>query len=261
MQETNKEEAVFRIQDIARAGTVTRWHSVNCLRYPSIAEHSFLVTMYAREILKRINPNATAEERLLLLEYCGFHDLPEVLTGDMATPIKRKLESMFPEGQSPLDLIEEALCPEYKVLKHRIANTYLAVIAKLADVLEAVKFIYVEGKSYIQRQDQNRQMVDSMKLLTDVLSDFCKVKEKEENLNLIIAERLSKINNSIDKILNKENSDYIYAILLERKNNFNERVQQAKIDYPNWNWDKATEVLEELLYGETTQIHFKDVNH
>jgi 5'-deoxynucleotidase len=260
MKDENKEKAIFKIQDIARSATVTRWHSVNCLRYPSIAEHSYLVTMYAREILKRINPNATAEEKLLLLEYSCFHDLPEVLTGDMATPVKRQLESMFPEGQSPLDLIEEALCPEYKELKHEVANTYLAVIAKLADVLEAVKFIYVEGKSYIQRQDQNRQIVDSMKQLSSIMTDFCKTKDQSEDMNNLLAEKINSINSSFENILAKENSDYIYAILLERKTNFEERVIQAKTDYPEWNWDHASEVFEELLYGETSQIHFKDFN-
>jgi len=241
----------FAVQDVARSATVTRWHSVNCLRYPSIAEHSFLVTMYAREILKRINPNATAEEKLLLLEFCSFHDLPEVLTGDMATPVKRLLEAQFPDGESPLDMIEEALCPEYKELKHRISNTYLARIAKLADVLEAVKFIYVEGKSYIQRQDQNRKVILALDTLTDLV---------ETRLNGLenCADSIHNVKSILTDITATEESDAIYGILNERKSNYEARVEAAKQEFPHFEWDVCLAVMNDLLYGKTSQIDFID---
>lgn len=249
----------FKIQDIARSATVTRWHSVNCLRYPSIAEHSFLVAMYAREILERLNPNATAEEKLLLLEYCCFHDLPEVLTGDMATPVKRMLESMFPDGESPLDKIEEDLCPEYKRLKDEISGTYLAVVAKLADVLEAVKFIYVEGKSYVQSHDQNNNVLESMSQLTNIVSEFISSNSPENSE--FVSNQIECIKNSFTKMIDQEKGDYIYGILSERKTNYEDRVQNAKEVYPEHNWEVALEVMNDLLYGKTTQIHFKDENH
>lgn len=241
----------FKIQDIARAATVTRWHSVNCLRYPSIAEHSWLVAMYARDILKRINPNATDTEKLILMEYCLFHDLPEVLTGDMATPVKRLLESLFPDGESPLDLIEEALCPEYKMLKDRIAGTYLAVIAKLADVLEAVKFIYVEGKSYIQRQDQNRKVIEALSSLTDLV---------EANIKGLAgcSESIEQVKGFLHEISDNEDNDAIYGILIERQTNYLQRAEDAKALYPEFNWDVAKDVHKELLYGKTSQIDFID---
>lgn len=249
----------FKIQDIARSATVTRWHSVNCLRYPSIAEHSFLVAMYAREILQRLNPNATPEEKLLLLEYCCFHDLPEVLTGDMATPVKRMLESMFPEGESPLDKIEEELCPEYKALKKQISGTYLAVVAKLADVLEAVKFIYVEGKSYVQSQDQNSKVLESMLQLTNIVSEFVSVNSPKDAAS--VAVKIEDIKTGFNKIIDQERSDYIYGVLCERRTNYEDRVENAKKVYPNYDWNLALDVMNDLLYGKTTQIHFKDVNH
>lgn len=240
------------IQDIARSATVTRWHSVNCLRYPSIAEHSYLVTMYARDILKRLNPNATIQERLLLIEYCMFHDLPEVLTGDMATPVKRLLESMFEDGESPLDIIEEALCPEYRDLKKQISGTYLAVVAKLADVLEAVKFIYVEGKSYIQRQDQNRKILDVLDNLFDLVSNNINDLKECEN-------KLEQAKNLLTEINANEDNDAIYKILTERQTNYLGRVEAAKEKFPEYNWDVAKDVLKDLLYGQTSQIDFIDL--
>lgn len=241
----------FKIQDIARSATVTRWHSVNCLRYPSIAEHSFLVSLYARDILKRVNPNATAEEKLLLMEFCSFHDLPEVLTGDMATPVKRLLESCFEDGESPLDYIEEALCPEYKELKGRISGTYLGAIAKLADVLEAVKFIYVEGKSYIQRQDQNRKVINALDTLVSLVEARV---EDVESCN----DQIKDLKNIVKEMSDTETADAIYGILTERRENYKGRVEIAKTKYPEYDWDVCYTVLKELLYGETSQIDFID---
>ena len=86
----------FDIRNLPFAGTVTRWHSVNCHRYPSVAEHSCLVALYAREIASRVYPSLSAEDQVLLYELSLMHDLSEVVTGDMPSPIKRQLKTVFP---------------------------------------------------------------------------------------------------------------------------------------------------------------------
>ncbi len=136
----------FSIANVAHSAYVTRWHSVNCHRHPSIAEHSFLVAMYARYLGTVINPKMTNEDKLLLTDLCLLHDLPEVRTGDMATPMKRYLESMFPKGQSPIDIMEEKLCAPYAAIREETNGTYIQIIAKLADIMEAINFIHTEGK-------------------------------------------------------------------------------------------------------------------
>ena len=40
----------LNMQDIARCGCVTRWHSVRCARNQMLAEHHYLLTMIAREL-------------------------------------------------------------------------------------------------------------------------------------------------------------------------------------------------------------------
>lgn len=240
-------EGRFSIQDIAKSAHVTRWHSASCYRYPNIAEHSFLVLMYARELLYRIVPNATESEQLLLLEYCAFHDLPEVLTGDMATPVKRRLESFFPEGESPLDLIEEALCPDYKVLKGRIKGSYLASIAKLADVLEAAKFIDFEGKKQTSNHEANSQTLKILKQLAE-----CMTPTPEQAL------KIKEIQDSIESITQRENNDPILLIREERIQNYKQRIEIAREQFPELNWDAAYDVLDELLYGTQSQIDFID---
>ncbi|MBI6882878.1 YfbR-like 5'-deoxynucleotidase [Pseudomonas putida] len=141
----------FGIANVANSVNVKRWGSVPTLDKPSIAEHSYLVTMYCRYLGAVIAPDMTDAEKLLMTDLALVHDLPEVKTGDMATPIKRYLESMFPKGESPLDLIEERICAPYADLREQTRGTCLAVIVKLADILEALHFITNNGKGEVTR--------------------------------------------------------------------------------------------------------------
>ena len=109
----------FDIRNLPFAGTVTRWHSVNCHRYPSVAEHSCLVALYAREIASRVYPSLSAEDQVLLYELALMHDLSEVVTGDMPSPIKRQLKTVFPPGESP------PWHPKYQIASYR--NKYEGV--------------------------------------------------------------------------------------------------------------------------------------
>jgi len=156
----------MNIFDIARSADVTRWHSVPCYRYPSVAEHSFLVTMYANKIIDKIESNISQEEKLNLLQFCLWHDVPEILTGDMATPIKRRLEALFPDIPSPIETLEEELCFEYKYYKNKLSDL-LRRVAKLADIMEAIKFIDTEGKGFISKHILSERKKVFFNLITD----------------------------------------------------------------------------------------------
>lgn len=143
---------LFSIANVAHSANVTRWHSARCMRYPSIAEHSFLVTMYSRYLALAIAPDMTRDEILSMNDLGLVHDLPEVKTGDMATPLKRALEAMFPKGQSPIDKLEEKLCAPYRAMREETHDSYIAVIVKLADIMEAIQFIDAEGKGKAARK-------------------------------------------------------------------------------------------------------------
>lgn len=278
----------FGIQDVFRSANVTRWHSVNCHRYPSIAEHSYLVTMYARELLARIMPDATVQEQLDLMQYALVHDLPEVLTGDMATPIKRKLESLYPEGQSPLDKIEEDLCPDYKIMKDKVKDTALIRIAKLADILEAIKFIDVEGKRQSSCHENNVKIIEIMDSMKSMISNLIKMNKKEspslikkfftkkddvqnevskmfseEKNEIEVPETeesrsLKNIEKALNELSNREKNDSISRIKEERVKAYNIRVEQAKAEFPELNWDEAYAVMDELLNKAQSQIDFID---
>lgn len=138
----------FDIRNLPFAGTVTRWHSVNCHRYPSVAEHSCLVALYAREIAARVWPDLSAEDQVLLYELALMHDLSEVVTGDMPSPIKRELKKVFPPGESPIDRLEATICPDAAEREHHAVQSraHIYYCMKLSDILDAMVVIKQEGK-------------------------------------------------------------------------------------------------------------------
>lgn len=158
----------YDIRNLPFAGTVTRWHSVNCHRYPSVAEHSALVALYARELAARIYPQLTAEDQVLLYEFALMHDLSEVVTGDMPSPIKRQLKSAFPPGKSPIDQLEASICPDAAEREHEAITTrpHVYYCVKLADILDAMVVIKQEGKGRVAAKIEQERAAAFQALLT-----------------------------------------------------------------------------------------------
>ena len=71
------------IADLARAGHVTRWHSVRTSRDQTLAEHHFLVMRISNQLAKGIiGPDLSDSDLLKIMEYSSQHDMPELLIGD-----------------------------------------------------------------------------------------------------------------------------------------------------------------------------------
>ena len=131
--------------DLARSGHVTRWHSVRCARGQTLAEHHYLVAMISRELLRRILGDALpAETRLAVLEYALLHDAPELLMGDLPSPLKQRIAEISGD-QDPLTRIEREIAPEIAERKTALQGSPLALIVKLADLIDACLFIREEG--------------------------------------------------------------------------------------------------------------------
>lgn len=183
--------------DIANMAHVQRWHASHVTRPQTLAEHVCLVTIYAHRILEKVAPNHSKEDALALVLYALYHDLAESVLGDMPTPSKRYLESMFPMGQSPLDQLEEMVCPEQARYANAVKGSYLAHIGKLADILDAMHFIGLEGKG------PRGEMVFNGRMKA-----------------------------------------------------YEDLVKKAKSQFPEYQWDEALKVRDELLHGQCTEIEF-----
>lgn len=127
-----------------RTGHVHRWQIVRTSRDQTLAEHLYLVYTIVYEIVTAIS--LPIPEAMLALRWALIHDLPEVVTGDIATPIKAAMKKAVPESDPVHDI-------EMK-LDERYATTLLIIkeqcpiskdIVKLADLMEACFFLRTEG--------------------------------------------------------------------------------------------------------------------
>lgn len=123
--------------DVLRASHVTRWQIVKVGRPQSVAEHTFGVIAIAMALLDEMDFNDLYEKEKLkarVAHYAFLHDLPEVVTGDIATPIKRVL------GVSDkLKKIEEGMV----YLDHPLHEFSISVklIVKEADLIESILYL------------------------------------------------------------------------------------------------------------------------
>ena len=148
------------VRDVYRAGDVDRWQIVRTARRQSIAEHSYNVAMIVRVLCKRLG--CPPDEAVA---YALVHDLPEVVTGDIATPLKRVIgegllqgvEGHITVGGDPID-----------------ADNQVKWIVKQADLIEAAKFLEENACDEYGRQVLNQikaRLTDPVasKLLVDLL--------------------------------------------------------------------------------------------
>lgn len=75
------------LADKLRALDVVRWNMVPTQRQQSLAEHTFMVAMIAEQIANECGIGAG-----MVIHMALYHDLEEVMTGDIPSPTKRKLK-------------------------------------------------------------------------------------------------------------------------------------------------------------------------
>lgn len=123
----------LNLRDIYRSADVKRWQIVKIARPQSVAEHSFMVAMIAA----RICEIEGLVFRDAVIAHALTHDLAEVVTGDVASPLKKVLG----EGLSNLNKFEDRVVvggfKDVPPFSHEIVHE----IVKVADLIEAVKFL------------------------------------------------------------------------------------------------------------------------
>lgn len=135
------------LADLARSGHVSRWHSVRTSRDQTLAEHHYMVTRISNRLAKDILGSDLDDSGLLqIMEYASLHDTPELLMGDLPSPLKRHIEQISGEN-NPITAIENEIAPwltEMKAVIRRTHPEYLLIV-KLADIMDALVFITDEG--------------------------------------------------------------------------------------------------------------------
>jgi len=170
----------MRLSDTYRASDVFRWQIVKVIRPQSIAEHSYQVAMIAHQIIKLIEPNQYKREtiELEILRWALYHDTPEVMTGDIATPLKQYLKNQGTHGC--IEELEGKVCPNFD--EYRPPETSLVYkVVKLADILEAIKFLSENAAT-----KHGEDVMESLKKDFDGFVVYCEVNQPEINWTAIL---------------------------------------------------------------------------
>lgn len=129
--------------ELRTASIVPRWSIVWTLNKDFVANHSYFVTIYARQIAKIIGWKGSIED---LMVYALYHDLDELITGDVVSPVKKaiidpEVSEVYVDGKMSVsmpqirhDMIEAAEKPGIKA------------IVKAADRLDALLFLITERR-------------------------------------------------------------------------------------------------------------------
>lgn len=129
------------IAEQMRASHVMRWHIVATSRKQSLAEHLFNVCILSVDLAGRIKWPGIIHKghKMELMEYALRHDLIEVRTGDIPTPFKKVLKSIF--GDDVMHKAESAIDNDQSGLCRLYAGSDIERIVKMADMIDAIQFV------------------------------------------------------------------------------------------------------------------------
>ena len=125
---------------------IDRWALMRNTRKESLAEHTLETAFIAHALAvienRRFGGNVNAEKAALL---ALFHDAPEIITGDLPTPIKYynpEIKQIYNEiedaaSERLLGLLPDALRPDFVGLFNN-TDPHLKAIVKAADKLSAL---------------------------------------------------------------------------------------------------------------------------
>jgi 5'-deoxynucleotidase len=136
--------AEFTLAERLRTAHVTRWQIVRTLRQQTVAEHLYLVRVISLAFAEAAG--FTHPDTLLAEQWALEHDVPEVKTGDLATPIKAAMREAVPHDD-PIRRIELAMSDSYRDLYTVVKDKrpHVRDLVKMADLVEAVAFLELEG--------------------------------------------------------------------------------------------------------------------
>lgn len=158
----------------ARTKYINRWALMRNTRYETLSEHSAQAAeiAYALAVIgnERLGKNYNAERAALLGLY---HDLPEIITGDLPTPVKYFSE----ETKSAYKAVEKNASKQLlSMLPDDLRKNYEPLFKKKADDKELWKLVKSADKicAYLkcieEKNAGNKEFCEAEKSITKTLS-------------------------------------------------------------------------------------------
>lgn len=134
-------KATLTLTQRMRTSHVVRWHMVRTYRQQTLAEHLALVQIVALDVVNRCYPGDDGI-RLKVLEWALWHDMPEVVTGDIATPFKGMVAAKG--APTMIGEIEREVDSRFDHLFWSVGEIPMLIVT-FADLFEAIHFLHGEG--------------------------------------------------------------------------------------------------------------------
>ena len=163
---------------VSRMKYINRWALMRNTRNENICEHSMEVSAIAHHlalISNKITGQQLNCERAAVLAL--YHDMPEILTGDLPTPIKYynpKIKEVYSEVEDTacrklLDMLPKDFQEDYRPLFfHEREDDYLWKLVKAADKISALIKCIEERKAgnmeFASAEVSTRQIIENLHL-------------------------------------------------------------------------------------------------
>lgn len=133
--------AKLGLRELMRTGHVRRWHIVRVAREQTIAEHMYRVWLIVSRIVDDDKFGLDQQQAILCKEWALLHDQPEVITGDIPTPSKRRMVEF------DINKLEASIDSDFGDCYNQLKSLFPQVLAivKLADLVEMLAFLQIEG--------------------------------------------------------------------------------------------------------------------
>lgn len=160
----------------SRIKYINRWALMRNTTYETLSQHSHEVSVIAHALAvignKRLNKDYDSSRAALLGLY---HDVPEIITGDMPTPVKyysKDMRSIFEKVENNacstlLDMLPEDLRGEYEPLFYRDgSDKELWALVKAADKISAYIKCLEERKAgnteFTEAESSTKKIIQSL---------------------------------------------------------------------------------------------------
>jgi 5'-deoxynucleotidase YfbR-like HD superfamily hydrolase len=135
----------MKLKELVRLRHIKRWGIVSTALHQSVAEHSAIVGLICDHIMDEFQILSTGDGKELVLQWSLWHDVPEIVTGDIPATAK-KYELVNPGA---LALAELRTSKQYEFIRNKLRShpkaDLMFALVRFADNLEAAIFIREAG--------------------------------------------------------------------------------------------------------------------